>query len=743
MAIILVILCTSLICSSVAFAQEDNVDSLKTNDDNGQNVQSNIETNIQKHDKEIKTTTTVSNYEELSKAMTKNANQTINMQKTTYKITNPTIAVNTNNNVIINGNGAVIDGQNKYHFLAMLGKNTTLTINNLTIKNTRNSSKYNTGAIYCENVTLNLNNINFTNNNGGAVYTTNTNLTTNHCEFTKNIASEGSAILCDEFSKKAKNNVIVKNSKFTNNRNETITIIDVNNFILTSNVFDSNNYGVITCINSKPTITNNIFKNIKTNLPKINIAAIVVDCENSTSTIDNNTFNNINITAYGVSGGIIGSVEGSINVTNNKFTNIKINSTGKDDDESGIYGGVLFISDSDSRVTSNVFNNKVQGDFACGATIFNSNGTMTLGKNTFQTQVLNTFIYAGIIANMEATLKHGDNDYTKCVNRALFNDTTSRIYNMGGTLKSVSFQTIKVNAPKSIDTAKTAAINIRVTNAKNNPISTTVILKVNGLTVKDKNGKTVQLNLKNGSTTYNLPLAGYSAKTYNITAVATKTGYEREESTTTMTVNKGKYDNVAFTIDATSEEVITINRTLKDVNGNIICGNTKVAIKIGGKTVLTTTAVDGKLYTKFKLPYLPSGQLKMMIILGENNRYTQKIINSTAVIHKQNVNINMTRQTSKIGRNVTITARLTNAKTLTNVISGKYIFKLNGATLPFFDNNGGQIYTTHDVSNGVAMITFTVPNTAKIGLNNITIAYNGNTQSNSAKYTNSVLTVTK
>jgi len=324
----------------------------------------------------------------------------------------------------------------------------------------------------------------------------------------------------------------------------------------------------------------------------------------------------------------------------------------------------------------------------------------------------------------------GSNDYKASTNSTTFNVKLNKTAN------------IKITAPTSIDTGKTATFKLLITDADTNQkLNGTAIIKVNGLTLTDDNNKQINLKVVNGEATLNYSLRGYSARTHQITAVFAKKGYLRAENNTTMKVNKVNYATFSFVIKGCSEKVITINKTLKDANGNVLGGNNKIAIKVGDRTVLTTTTTNGVLNAKFTLPYLPAGTINVKITLGENYRYNMVIFNTTATIYKQNVTVTINSIKAKAGSTITLKAKLINSETKTNVISGRYIFKVNGKTVPLIEN-GKEVSTTKIVSNGIAQWDYKLPANLKAGTYEVLLAYNGNTQSNSIKYSSKALTIT-
>lgn len=693
-------------------------------------------------EKNIKTATkTVSTYNQLKTAMTAvDDNKIINMQKGTYIITSPISLTGKIDNITINGNGAVIDGQNKYQFLTFNGKR-NITINDLTIRNTKATDQA-AGIAMTGVSSLKLNNVNFTHNvaagRGGAI-TNRGELTINNCVFTQNTAQQGGAIWSTgEYG----GSMTITNSKFIANSDSTkadfdrtgvIYMLNGGSITITNNVFENNDGRAIhNYLKTKATITNNIFKNSRMNVPSGTIRGSVIDNFEADMTLSNNIFDNINATAQQVNGGLIYCEIGNVKIENNIFKNVNSQSTGQTN------GGILFNRNTTTLVNNNTFNNKDTSNKVNGATLYNNIGTLTVTNNTFNTNIASKgevrgSVYNDISTEGKTVMNAGGNDFdnVKATGSKIY---TKEIYNLG-TLNNITYPTryqIIVNAPKTIATGQTAKINITVLNNRNKPVNTNVILKVNGLTQKDKTGNPI-IAVKDGKATYDLPLAGYSGKTYNISVLCTDTKILRSENSTNMTVLRGQCVLEPMTVNTTSEGIITINRVIKDSYGNVISGNTQVAIKLGDRTVLTTRISNGVLNVKVKVPYLPPGENKFRIILGENYRYESKIINNTLNIHKQNVTATIAPIKAKAGDKITIKTTLLNSETKTNVISGKFSYKLDAKTI--------VSNTTLEVKNAIAQMDYTLPNDITAGLHYITIVYAGNTQSNTLRYDAKALTI--
>lgn len=172
--------------------------------DNQKVEQKQLNTVTKSKSKQLKTST-ASSYSSITTEFTnaqktRSSSYTINLKNNTYNITKP-ITLKTPNNchkITINGNGAIIDGQNKYNFLDISGRY-TINMNNLTIRNCYSSSK---GAVITKNnkynVTLNLSNVTMYNNKvkglygeGGSLYLKSATLNVKNSNFYNNYAYAG------------------------------------------------------------------------------------------------------------------------------------------------------------------------------------------------------------------------------------------------------------------------------------------------------------------------------------------------------------------------------------------------------------------------------------------------------------------------------------------------------------------------------------------------------------------------
>ena len=734
-------------------------------------------------EKQIKTATTVNvkNYTQLYETLNDNKynNCTINLQRGLYIITEEyPPSLYENSNIIINGNSSIIFGAGQYTFIETEGQ---LTLNNITIRGCNEAIRgYDNSAIV-------LNNSNFTDNNAtfNSILYSSGDVGIYNCNFNHNGAADTAIMNINglEIEEIKGNTVIsyhgtldIRNTTFTNNYNKETSdyeegyLFNVNNKKTTIQncTFNqlSNSYSIKLDIQDTLTISNNNFNNLNTNKKydenKTDIyqqPILEIYGHNKTNiNIKDNTFNNITFkTNVNTRGSIIRCIgdynnsQAKLNITKNKFTNININSTS--DNEANVEGGIIYAYNTYCTINNNTFktsiNNsnvyggvlRIDADKAVNNTFINNTVQSNIKNIIIEEDLNNKEVFGGVIFNCEnSNLTTDDYKNNGQITAEIVENTTT--YNEGnlsilGKLEAI----LGLNVPKQADTGQTITLNLTINGMDKKALSGKAAVKLNGITMKDVKTNSSIIQLTNGKGSITISLAGISGdRDYKINAVFSKSGYARIENTTYIRINKQSYKAFTLTYNASSEEVIRIKQTLKDKNGNIIYGNTKVAIKLGDRTVKTLTVTNGQLDTTVTVPYLPPGTNKFIITLGDNYRYNSVRVNNTINIHKQNVTVTITQIKAKAGTKITLKATLKNKDTKTNVISGKYIFKVNGKTVPLIVNNK-EVITTQNVQNGIAQWSYTIPKTMQKGTYNITLSYNGNTQSNSVKYTSKALTI--
>ena len=291
----------------------------------------------------------VTSYDMLfSELRTNDENKIVNIKKGTYIVNEPIPLkiCSYTKNLVINGNGAIIDGNNSKYFLS-ISTNNNVTINNLIIRNTKSDSQA-SGINTSNNVHLKLNNCTFINcvstGKGGALANRGVTELYN-CVFSSNTAGQGGAIWSTgEYG----GSLLVKNCNFTNNkanyqnnhdRTGVIYLVSGGKVNITSCTFDNNNGKAIHNYLTTLYVTGNTFKNMVLNASSDTIRGGVLDNYEQNAVINNNIFSNINITALNVRGGILYNTEGVSSFEKNTINNLNVKTIGNID---SLNGGIIF-----------------------------------------------------------------------------------------------------------------------------------------------------------------------------------------------------------------------------------------------------------------------------------------------------------------------------------------------------------------------------------------------------------------
>ena len=393
---------------------------------------------------------------------TSQAAQDFNSLNTTIQSADPGVTIDLNDNytdnsadgiqititkdIIINGNGNVLNFNKKTANNIIINNGVTVTLKNLTLINGNNSH----GGVINNNGTLIIINSKFINNTangtegldyvgGGAIYNwANLNITSS--KFINNNAWDGGAIYNWA-------NLNITSSEFSNNN----VLYDggaiynwMGNITITGSKFISNNAsndsisdgGAIFNNKGNITITNSNF----TNNTAANTAGTIYNNGNITITNSNFTNNtatpdggsiynkgNINIsnsnfnsnTAITGSGGAIYN-DGKLNITTSNFTSNIAN-----------YGGVIY-----NHATLIIRDSSFTGNY--GSVIFNHNGNLNVFASNFTS---NTASYGGVIYNQQAEATIDDSSFIN--NHASLNGGV--IYNCFSSELSISHSVISNN----------------------------------------------------------------------------------------------------------------------------------------------------------------------------------------------------------------------------------------------------------------------------------------------------------
>ena len=440
LVLLIILLIFSISCSYATNDMDDT--GIDTTTDNVEINKDITKTQIINENLKTEKTVEINNYNSLKTELNDNeVNKTINIKKSTYAITD---ALNINNkgytkNIIINGNGAIIDGSNTKTFLT-IGQNNNVIINDLVIKNTKGTSQ--SGAIVVSNnAKLTLNNCNFTNDvstgKGGAIANRGTTVI-NNCLFTSNSAAQGGAIWSTgEYG----GSLQIENSKFISNKASSSNNNDKTGVIYTlsggkvniiSNVFEKNIGRAIHNYKTTLVVSNNTFKNTVLNAPNDAIRGGVIDNYESQATITNNIFTNINVTTKSLRGGLLYNEIGVSSFKDNIISDVKVTASEQTD---SLSGGIIFNRNATLTVSNNVFNNTNNGYKVYGGALYNNIGTLNVTGNTFNTkntasnEIRGGAIYNDKTGNVLSKLYYGGNNFKNIqISGKVYNDT---IYNLG------------------------------------------------------------------------------------------------------------------------------------------------------------------------------------------------------------------------------------------------------------------------------------------------------------------------
>ena len=161
-----------------------------------------------------------------------------------------------------------------------------------------------------------------------------------------------------------------------------------------------------------------------------------------------------------------------------------------------------------------------------------------------------------------------------------------------------------------------------------------VVFKLNGITLKDENGKPIYAKVVNGIAILNYTISNtFSAKTYNITAAFSTDGYNRAENTSQLTIAKTN-THIETDIIKTSTNTANIVAKILDENNNLIKSTEKVTIKVNGVTVQKAVSItNGLINLTIDTPY-KNDVYTVTIIVSESSRINTSRVNTILVVNK-------------------------------------------------------------------------------------------------------------
>lgn len=438
------------------------------------------------------------------------------------------------------------------------------------------------------------------------------------------------------------------------------------------------------------------------------------------------------------------------------------------------YGGAIYNNGNLILIKSNINNtNSLEYTQIYGGTIYNNNGNTTI----IDTNITNITIdlvacdqyeqvpsyyqpnfphnyYGGAICNNNGTLNITSSvmDYAKVVEllhklvingSSIYNsgnlsvDNSDFIYNQtnatyivysvndncslnNNTYNSNTFIPTFLNVSISNNPYNGGLLNVSVVvnSYYNNNVpvnSGYCVFKISGKTIKDENGNEIRVLVSNGTCNYSYMIpSSYTNNNRTITVVykPDNSTYLESRQTQNFTMLTKTLINVN-NITAVPGQIIEITGNITDNQGKLITEDTKVAIKINGKTLkdiygdtLFVAVTNGTFSYQYKIPTTyKTTNYTITLTKGQTLINTQATTNTTLTINPMptNITLNVTTNNTllKSGETLTLTAHTSDI----SLDLRRVIFKINGLTIK--DSQGNPLYAT--IQNQIATINYTIP----------------------------------
>ena len=177
---------------------------------------------------------------------------------------------------------------------------------------------------------------------------------------------------------------------------------------------------------------------------------------------------------------------------------------------------------------------------------------------------------------------------------------------------------IKIEA-QNIHAKSNTTITIKAKFIENDKIINTtlpVAIKINENTI-------TRLNVRNGTLNYEYKLPDdFNNKVYNITIVNGATDeYENQTANIQLILSKNYQQIRTSNITAHANDTIHIHANISDEYSQLIPSNSKICIKIAGRTIVDMNASDGIIDYDYNIGDLKSGIYDLLIKTGENPCY--------------------------------------------------------------------------------------------------------------------------
>ena len=183
---------------------------------------------------------------------------------------------------------------------------------------------------------------------------------------------------------------------------------------------------------------------------------------------------------------------------------------------------------------------------------------------------------------------------------------------------------------------KVSTLTAKITDNKQLVSGGVVIFKINGQTIKDKNGKSVQVKVVNGTASYNYTLPdGLKAGNYNITAVYAHKNYNRAQTNAILTAIRA---NIHYNITVSvKNRVVTIKGKQLDEYNHTTIGNNIISVKLSGISIKNNNSpfqiTNGIVNLNFTIPLsYKANEYELQLIAGQRYAYNAQKYTKTIKI---------------------------------------------------------------------------------------------------------------
>ena len=275
--------------------------------------------------------------------------------------------------------------------------------------------------------------------------------------------------------------------------------------------------------------------------------------------------------------------------------------------------------------------------------LYTQNGTTTPGYKTIK---LNSYVQIEKGENFSAMIRlKSDKNITKVViedldqrpfpvyeNKSFISRNGVKWFDLSTINATVTLKVYTLETP-IIETTKVVSkgilnITTRVTNTN---LTGKLVYKLNGLTLRDENGNPIILKLVNNTAKLSYNIGNLSASNYTLTTVLATRDYRIDTNVTIVMPEK-----INVTVNMTTPvhaktNLTTLKATFLDDQNNTIKSNKNVVIKVDGRTVATTTLVNGVLNYKLDTSNLIKGYHNLQLVLGATSKYNGLRYNTTLI----------------------------------------------------------------------------------------------------------------